>query len=126
MELVARDEAVAVLVVEIEGVAKLGGGAVFGAGDPEGIELVEANEAVAVGVEILHDTLKLIGSDVRAEGLEHVAELGDGDLAVTVGVEAFEDSLNLVGDDWLGVDGFWGLGWAWGSVGCHDLWFWFW
>ena len=122
VELGGGDEAVFVLVVEIEGVSELGAAAVTGAGYPEGVELVDTDEAVAIGVEVDHDALKLLRRDVGAEGLEDVAELGDGDLAVAVGVKALEDSADLVGDGWFGVGGVWGLGgWAWGSVGSHGF-----
>ena len=59
-ELGGRDEAVLVLIVELERVAELGGSAIFGAGAAEGGKLNQGNEAVMVGVELVHDATKLV------------------------------------------------------------------
>ena len=59
-ELGGRDEAVLVLIVELEQVAELGGSAIFGAGAAEGSKLNQGNEAVMVGVELVHDATKLV------------------------------------------------------------------
>ena len=55
VELGGRDEAILVLIVELEHVAKLGGSTIFGARAAEGSELGQENEAVMVGVELIHD-----------------------------------------------------------------------
>ena len=96
MEFACGDEAVLVLVVEIEGVAELGGSAVFGAGAAEGGEFGERDEAVVVGIEFIHDALELVVvGKGRAERVEDGAKFRYGDLAVTVGVESFENLLHL-------------------------------
>ena len=59
-ELGGRDEAVLVLIVELERVAELGGSAIFRAGAAEGGKLNQGNEAVMVGVELVHDATKLV------------------------------------------------------------------
>ena len=97
VELGGGDEAVLVLIVELERVAELGDSAVFcGAGAAEGGELGQGNEAVVVGVELFHDAAELVFvGEGGAEGAEDGAELRHGDLAVAVGVEAVEDFLDF-------------------------------
>ena len=60
VELDGGDEAVLVLIVELECVAELGGSAIFEAGVAEGGELDQRNEAVVVGVELIHDAAELV------------------------------------------------------------------
>ena len=76
VELVGRDEAVLVPIVELERVAELGGSAIFGARAAEGSELGQENEAVVVKVELIHDAaeLVLIGEG-GAEGAKDGAKL---------------------------------------------------
>ena len=96
VELGGGDEAVLVLIVELERVAELGGFAIFGAGAAEGGELGQENEAIVVRVELIHDAAELVlVGEGGAEGAEDGAELRHGDLAVAVGVEAVEDFLDF-------------------------------
>ena len=97
VELGGGDEAVLVLIVELERVAELGDSAVFcRVGAAEGGELGQGNEAVVVGVELVHDAAELVFvGEGGAEGAEDGAELRHGDLAVAVGVEAVEDFLDF-------------------------------
>ena len=60
VELGGGDEAILVLIVELEHVAKLGGSAIFEARVAEGGELDQRNEAVVVGVELIHDAAELV------------------------------------------------------------------
>lgn len=104
VELLAGDQAVAVAVVEVEGVAelRLGGG---GGGSAERGELREVDEAVLVGVDLLHGAADVRGGGGGGgagdagggggEGGEDVVELVGGDLAVAVGVELVEDALEV-------------------------------
>lgn len=94
MELVRGDQAVLVLVVQVEGVAdlRLGG---RGAGPAEDAELGAADEAVLVGVDVLHGAADVGGGGGGAGGGEDAGELGGGDLAVAVGVELVEDLLEV-------------------------------
>lgn len=89
------DETVLVAVVQIEGVAELGGAAVRCVGAAECGELREADEAVMVGVEVVHHATELLRRHAGSECPENAVQLVDGDLAVAVGVEAVEDSLEF-------------------------------
>ena len=75
VELGGRDEAVLVLIVELERVAELGGSTIFRAGAAEGSELGQENEAVVVGVQLIHDAAELILVGGGAEGAEDDAKL---------------------------------------------------
>ena len=76
VELGGRDEAILVLIVELEHVAELGGFAIFGVGVAEGGELGQENEAVVVEVELIHDTAELVlVGEGEAEGAEDGAKL---------------------------------------------------
>lgn len=95
VELSGGDEAILILIVEVESVFELGRAAVGGVGVAEGGELGEVDETVVVSVEVVHDPLELRRGDAGSEGTEDVVQLVDGDLAVTVGVEAAENSLEF-------------------------------
>ena len=76
VELGGRDEAVLVLIIELERVAELGGSAIFRARAAEGSELGQENEAVVVGVELIHDAAELVlVGEGGAEGAEDDAKL---------------------------------------------------
>ena len=60
VELGGGDEAILVLIVELERVTELGGSAIFEAGAAEGNELDQRNEAAVVGVELIHDAAELV------------------------------------------------------------------
>ena len=60
VELDGGDEAVLVLIVELERIAELGGSAIFGVGAAKGGKLSQGNEAVMVGVELVHDTTEFV------------------------------------------------------------------
>ena len=76
VELGGRDEAILVLIVELEPVAELGGFAIFGVGAAEGGELGQENEAIVVRVELIHDAAELVlVGEGGAEGAEDGAKL---------------------------------------------------
>ena len=60
VELGGGDEAILVLIIELERVAELRGSAIFEAGAAEGSELGQRNEAVVVGVKLIHDAAELV------------------------------------------------------------------
>ena len=76
VELGGRDEAVLVLIIELERVAELGGFAIFRVGAAEGGELGQENEAIVVKVELIHDATELVlVGEGGAEGAEDGAKL---------------------------------------------------
>mmetsp|Transcript_54403 Transcript_54403/g.161653 ORF Transcript_54403/g.161653 Transcript_54403/m.161653 type:complete len:210 (+) Transcript_54403:166-795(+) len=101
-ELSRRDEAVAVLVEDTEGLLELLlGVGVLHLARHERAELGEVNGAVAVGVDLVDHVLQLGLGRVLAERAHHGAKLLGGDGAVTVLVEQREGLLEL-GDLLLG------------------------
>ena len=60
VELGGGDEAILVLIVELERVTELGGFAIFEAGATKGGKLSRGNKAVMVKVELVHDTAELV------------------------------------------------------------------
>merc|ERR1719478_1408185 len=95
-ELSRRDEAVAVLVEDAEGLLELllRVGVLHLAGH-EGAELGEVNGAVAVGIDLVDHVLQLSLGRVLAERAHDGAELLGGDGAITVLVEEGEGLLEL-------------------------------
>merc|ERR1719181_1347302 len=97
-----RDEAVAVLVEDAEGLLELLLGVrVLHLAGHQGAELREVNGAVAVGIDLVDHVLQLRLGRVLAERAHDGAELLGGDRAVTVLVEEGEGLLEL-GDLLLG------------------------
>ena len=81
VELEGGDEAILVLIVELECVAELRGSTIFEVGEVEGGELGLRNKAVMVGVKLVHDAAKLVlVKEGGAEGAEDDAKLCHGDL----------------------------------------------
>ena len=60
VELGGGDEAVLVLIVELERAVELEGFAIFKARVAEGGELGQENEAIVVRIELIHDTAELV------------------------------------------------------------------
>merc|ERR1719482_1117653 len=95
-QLSRRDEAVAILVEDAEGLLELLlGVGVLHLARHEGAELGEVNRAVAVSIDLVDHVLELSLGRVLAERAHDGAKLLGGDGAVTVLVEKGEGLLEL-------------------------------
>ncbi|KAA8541343.1 hypothetical protein F0562_025306 [Nyssa sinensis] len=103
VQLGGGDQAVLVLIVELERVPELlepivvaSSIAQGGASLAEIGELLEIDEAVFVGIDLLHHSANLLRGRVRSERLHHIGELRRGDFPVAVGIETVEHSLHFL------------------------------